>query len=267
MKIKIIITSVIFFGLGLFLISQYGFETKTVAEWSPDSDLGKDDPGRSTKNGTVRRGSLSRRTSDAANKLAEEWSLSGPPQNRTMVAAENAKALSGFVLDHGSEGLAFALALADPQINGDAYAHCAPQYAPEHGSCHMSITTVYVEGENDNLVVNYSRADVHGEEESCKQYAACLARETVGREVPGVGLTSPFGTTQTFTAGPWANRMEKSRDKLTACIDMYSEQVVEAELLSDDPPADMPDFEFVAGLMKMQLKYCEDALAELEGDS
>ncbi len=131
----------------------------------------------------------------------------------------------------------------------------------------MSIAAVYIGGENDNLVVDYSRTEVHGEErETCKQYAACLAREVVGREVPAVGLTSPFGTTQTFTAGPWANRMEKSRDKLTACLDMCSEQVAEAELLSDDPPADMPDFEFVAGLLKMQLKYCEDALTDLEGD-
>ncbi|GEM_PF-6067982 len=37
MKIKIII----FFGLGLFLISRYGFEAETVAMCSPESDLGK----------------------------------------------------------------------------------------------------------------------------------------------------------------------------------------------------------------------------------
>ena len=89
-------------------------------------------------------------------------------------------------------------------------------------------------------------------------------REAIGRTHPGQLDELPVATRQTFTAGPWEERFEVDKAKLEGCVALYREQVEEVDRIGDDPPEDMPDFEFVAGLMRSQLAYCEDQLQELE---
>lgn len=235
--------------------------------WTTDTKLGAADPGRSHSFRPASRAGLgpSRRDVDPANTLVEEWSLHGPPTDDTLRAVEQAKDLTAFVLDGDPGALDLALSLADPALNGEIYAHCGPVYAPKHGACHLSVVTSFAPGPDGDLVVDYAKAEVHeGSPDECKNYAACFAREAIGRAHPSQLDALPVATRQTFTAGPWDQRFELSKDQLEACIALYAEQVEEIELMGDSPPDDMPDFEFVAGLMRMQLGYCEHALRQLE---
>jgi hypothetical protein len=212
-------------------------------------------------------GGPSRRHVDPANLLVEEWSLDGPPSQQTLDALEEAKDLAAFVVAGEAGALDLALSLADPHLNGEIYEHCGPLYAPKEGACHMSVVTSVSAGPDGDLIVDYAKAEVHeGSAAECKNYAACFAREAIGRTHPSHLDKLPAATRQTFTAGPWDKRMENSKADLRACVELYREQVEEIDRIGDDPPEHMPDFEFVAALMRLQLEYCETKLRALAAE-
>ncbi len=234
--------------------------------WRPADSLGAKDPGRSAAKRDETRVFEAHRKADAANLLREEWSLDGPPSAAVLTALEQAKPLAKLAVDASPSTLGVVLSLADPSENGEHYAQCGPVYAPGEGSCHLTVTTVLGPAEDGAFsVVRYARAEVHAESApGCRQYAACLSREMLGRLHPALDAGEDLmATQQTFTAGPWAARMELDPTALEQCIALYREQVDAAKAMADAPPADMPDFEFVAGLMELQLAYCEAQLEAL----
>lgn len=208
-----------------------------------------------------------REVSDATN-FSVEWSLDGVSSD-LREAAKDAVRVTGNLSVEEPEWAQFYASLIEPFFLHDLMEVCGPHYS-DPWNCFVTLNIVAEPLDDDaepRSVASYTavaKADPSSVE--CRQYASCIARGFIGRElstIPG-GLTNPQGTLVTWGLSPWNdNRFQKNREKIDACIAEAEEQL---RILREGgiPESNVHMFDYLLKKFEGRLAYCEWLSMELD---
>jgi hypothetical protein len=163
----------------------------------------------------------------------------------------------------------FYNALADSFFLHDVVEICGPRYT-EAETCYVSVTIVAQprEGEGGpHSVVSYAAvSSTDPSSVECRQYASCISRGYLGRELPplpGGRASGPQGTLIRWGVSPWNDdRIQVNRSKIEVCIAEHREQL---NILREQglPESNLHMLDYLLSKLEDRLSYCEWLLEEL----
>jgi|GEM_PF-2819530 len=215
--------------------------------------------------GSVRDGIERREVHDPRN-FRIEWSLAGVSEEIRDTAKKAVKI--GDNLDEHPDWADYSNTLADTFFLNDILELCGPKYSGQD-DCYVSLNLVAEPHEGNagpRSVVSYAAVfAADPPKRGCRQYASCIARGFIGRELPPIpgGNNKPHGTVVTWGLQPWDDdRIQVNRDKIQSCIMKATEDL---RFLREEglPPEDMYLMDYMIGKTEDRLAYCEWLLEDL----